>query len=207
MAAAASPRPPVTRDRIAEAALDILDDARDESALTMRRLATVLGVQAPSLYAHVTGIDDILGLVHHRINSSIDLASADDPDPLDGLRRLARSYRQAYARHQVAAAAIVMRSINADHALAVYEAAAHCLSRAGVPSDRIMAALAMLDYVTLGSALEPFAAGFVGPARSYRTHYPVLAEALAQSRRRRLDDEGFELGLEAFVDAVRRLAA
>ena len=192
----------MTRDRIGEAALRILDDARDEGALTMRSLAAELGIRAPSLYAHVSGIDDVLGLVHARINASIDLAVADDPDPLEGLRAFAHAYRRAYAEHRVAAGAIVMRSINADHALAVYEAAARCLDRAGVPLDQIMPCLAMLDSIALGSALEPFEAGFVEPARFYRRGFPILAAALARSRRRHLDDEGFDLGLAAFIAMV-----
>ena len=200
-------RRPVTRDRIGEVALSILDRAKDEGALTMRTLAAELGVKAPSLYAHVTGIDDVLGLVHARINADIDLTVAEEADPLEGLRRFARAYRDAYARHQVAAAAIVMRSINTDHALAVYEAAARCLERAGVPLDRIMPCLAMLDSIALGSALEPFAAGFHEPARSYRRGFPVLASALARSQRRRLDDQGFELGLAAFIGTVEDLAS
>lgn len=200
-------RLPVTRDRIGAAALAILDASRDEGALTMRALGAALGVKAPSLYAHVTGIDDVIGLVHERINGTIDLSVADHPDPFEGLRRFARAYREAYARHRVATSAIVLRAINTDHALAVYEAAARCMDRAGVPADRIMPCLAMLDALVLGSAIEPFADGFVDPARSYRRDFPVLAAALARSRRRHLDDEGFEIGLAAFLDAVRGQAA
>lgn len=196
----------MTRERIGEAALRILDGARDESALTMRSLAAELGIQAPSLYAHVSGIDDVLGLVHARINAAIDVGVADDPDPLEGLRGFAHAYRRAYAEHRVAAGAIVMRSINTGHALAVYEAAARCLQRAGVPVDRIMPCLAMLDSIALGSALEPFAAGFVEPARVYRREFPVLAASLARSSRRQLDDEGFDLGLSAFIAMVEELA-
>jgi len=199
-------RQPVTRERIGEVALRILDDARDEGALTMRSLAADLGIQAPSLYAHVSGIDDVLGLVHARINAAIDLDVAEAEDPLQGLRGLARAYRRAYAEHRVAAGAIVMRSINTDHALAVYEAAARCLERAGVPLDRIMPCLAMLDSIALGSALEPFADGFVEPARVYRRGFPVLAAALARSRRQQLDDDGFDLGLAAFIAMVEELA-
>ena len=203
----ATARPPVTRERIGEVALRILDEAEDESALTMRTLAAELGVKAPSLYAHVDGIHDVLGLVHGRINGLIDLSTVDHPDPHEGLRRFAHSYRRAYGQHRVAAAIIVTRSVNADHALVVYEAAAACLSRAGVPLGAVMPCLAMLDYIALGSAVEPFAAGFAEPTRSYRASYPVLAEALARSQRRHLDDEGFEIGLEAFIDVVRAAAA
>lgn len=53
------PAQPLTRQRMFERALAIVD-ADGLDALTMRRLAAELGVQAPSLYNHVAGKDDLL---------------------------------------------------------------------------------------------------------------------------------------------------
>jgi hypothetical protein len=172
----------------------------------MRSLATALGVKAPSLYAHITGIDDVVGLVHARINSTIDLSPLDLADPLKGLRDFAHLYRAAYQRHPVAATIIVTRSINADYALVVYEAVAQCLARAGVPVKIAMPCMALLDNLVLGSAIEPFSAGFPGTSASYRRRYPRLADALRTRRRRHIDDDGFELGLDGFIDLVVRLS-
>jgi AcrR family transcriptional regulator len=199
-------RLPVTRARIGEVALGILDAAKDESALTMRALASALGVQAPSLYAHVAGIDDVLGLVHARINSSIDLSSLSDEDPIAGLRSFAHHYRNAYRRHLIAATIIITRSENEDHALVVYEPVAACLVRSGVPIARVMPCMAMLDNLALGSAIGPFAAAFTGRSTAYRRAYPSIAEALRASNRHHIDDEGFELGLAAFLEVVQRLS-
>ena len=198
----AQARPGVTRDRIGEAALLILDTGSDESALTMRSLGSALGVQAPSLYAHVSGIDDVIDLVHERINASIDLSVLDAADPLTGLRRFGHLYRAAYGRHPVATTMIITLPINSEHALTVYEAVAACLVRAGVPTDRVMPLMALLDSIALGSAIEPFAEGFVGPSATYRPDYPTLAQALRHRRRRHIDDDGFSLGMDAFIDAV-----
>lgn len=200
-------REPVTRERIGQAALQILDEASDESALTMRSLADVLGVQAPSLYAHIAGIDDVIDLVHARINGTIDLTPLEGDDSLAGLRDFAHLYREAYRRHPVASSIIVTRTINSGHALAVYEAIASCLGRSGVPAESVMAYMALLDNLVLGSAIEPFAEGFRGPASEYLRRYPHLSEALRRSRRPHIDDEGFELGLSSFVDLVRSLVA
>ena len=203
----ATGRSPVTRERIAEAALGILDRAANENALTMRTLGSELGVQAPSLYAHVTGIDDVIYLVHERINATIDLTVLANPDPLVGLQEFGHLYRAAYGRHRIAASIIITRSINADHALVVYEAIAECLVRAGVPLAQVMPCMALLDTVALGSAIEPFSDGFVGPVATYRKAYPTLATALQNSHRGRVDDEGFQLGLNGFLDLVRSLSA
>lgn len=53
------PTHPLTRQLLFDRALAIVD-ADGLDALTMRRLATELGVQAPSLYNHVSGKDDLL---------------------------------------------------------------------------------------------------------------------------------------------------
>lgn len=50
---------PLTRQLLFERALAIVD-SEGLDALTMRRLAGELGVQAPSLYNHVSGKDDLL---------------------------------------------------------------------------------------------------------------------------------------------------
>src|SRR3954451_653249 len=61
--AEAANRAPVNRERTLEVALAV-DDSEGIEAVTMRRLARELGVEAASLYHHVTGKDSILdGLV------------------------------------------------------------------------------------------------------------------------------------------------
>jgi AcrR family transcriptional regulator len=52
----------VTREAIARAARRIIDGGGIE-ALSMRTLATELGIKAPSLYDHVTNRDDVIALV------------------------------------------------------------------------------------------------------------------------------------------------
>ena len=53
------PRTPLTRERILRAAIDLADtDGLD--ALSMRKLAKAVGVEAMSLYNHVANKDDLL---------------------------------------------------------------------------------------------------------------------------------------------------
>ena len=54
-----SPRPPLTRERILQAAVRLADQ-KGLDALTMRRLGTELGVEAMSLYKHIANKDEIL---------------------------------------------------------------------------------------------------------------------------------------------------
>lgn len=206
MSPSASGRPAVTRELIGEVALAILDESRTESDLTMRLLAARLGVQAPSLYAHVSGFDDVITLVHKRINASIDTAVLNGSRDLADLRAMACSYLECYRSHRVAATIIVSRAINEDCALAIYEPIAAFLERVGVPSSSVMPIMALLDYLVLGSAVEPFSAGFIGTAKSYDADYPALGRALRGSPRRSIDESGFELGMTALcatIESVR----
>lgn len=204
---AAPTRTAVTPERIAAAALALLDEGPDETVLTMRSLAARLGVQAPSLYAHVTGMDEIHDLVHALINSTIDVAVVEGSVDPEDLAELGRRYRQAYRSHRVAASIIVSRSINRDHALRVYEAIAGFLERYGVPADEVMPLMALFDNLVLGSAVEPFEAGFTQAPDVDVDRHPHLARALESADRTAVDDVAFEWGMRAYFDLVRAAAA
>ena len=195
----AAERPGVTPDRIASEALAILDEGSDESVLTMRSLAARLGIQAPSLYAHVTGMDEIRDLVHALINSTIDVSIVDSSTSLDDLAELGSRYRSAYREHRVAASMIVTRSVNRDHALRIYEPIAAFLIRYGIARHRVMPLMALFDNLVLGSAVEPFSAGFTGKPADYLYAYPALSTALEATERGRTDDEAFNIGMRLFA--------
>jgi TetR/AcrR family transcriptional regulator, tetracycline repressor protein len=80
---------PLTRERILDAALEILDRDGMEK-LSMRRIGDALGVEAMSLYNHVGSKSQLLDGIHERI-----LLSLEPP-------KKARTW-QAYARHQASA--------------------------------------------------------------------------------------------------------
>ena len=68
---------PLTRDRILQAAIK-LADANGIDALSMRKLGKAVGVEAMSLYNHVSNKDDVLdGLVDLFI-AELELPAADD---------------------------------------------------------------------------------------------------------------------------------
>ena len=169
----------------------------------MRALGSRLGVQAPSLYAHIDGIDEVIDLVHSLINSRIDVSTLEDSTDIADLLTFCHEYRNTYRQHPTAAVIITSRAINLDHALDVYEPIAAFLLRYGVPAQDVMPLMAMLDNIILGSAVEPFAAGFVGAARNYKSRHPALAQALRSTLRRSIDDVGFDMSLRAFLATVQ----
>ena len=193
-------------ERIARAALEILDHAQDESALTARSLAQKLGVSAPSLYSHVSGMEEIFDLVHRHINNLIQIEILVDSTKEEHFVEACHRYRQAYRAHPVAATMIASRAINRDHALRIYEPLAAYLLARRVPQHMVMPVMAMLDNLIMGSSVEPFAEAFIGESADYQPGHPALAVALEATNRKAIDDVGFDIGLNAICQMIRQLA-
>jgi hypothetical protein len=78
------PRPTLTHDQIARAAVEIADEA-DLSAVSMRRLAERLGIATMGLYRYVSGKDDVYELM-------LDVVAAELTLPDGGWRVVADAY-------------------------------------------------------------------------------------------------------------------
>jgi AcrR family transcriptional regulator len=97
-----SPPPhPLSRTTIVEAALRHVDE-HGLSALTMRTLGQVLGVEAMSLYHHVNGREDLLEAMVDHVVSQVTLPQ-DSPGPPDGwqsmLQHVAHDVRAMATTH------------------------------------------------------------------------------------------------------------
>jgi len=95
----ATTRPaPLTKDSIFAAALEIID-AEGADALSMRRLATALGVKAMSLYHHVPNKQALLdGVVELSLRAQ---APSSPPSPRwqDAVTEAVRGFRRALVAH------------------------------------------------------------------------------------------------------------
>jgi AcrR family transcriptional regulator len=88
----------LTRDRVVEAALQLID-AEGVDALTMRRLGQELGVEGMALYTHVQNKDDLLDAVAGRVLSEFELP---DPPPTawqDRIRAVVMAWAGLQDRH------------------------------------------------------------------------------------------------------------
>src|SRR5881392_2982848 len=90
-------RVPLTRQRITDAALRLMD-AEGLDAVSMRRVAREVGVEAMSLYNHVRDKDDLLQGVCERIMSSYELPTGGG-DWLDRAKAGAREWRRLLQAH------------------------------------------------------------------------------------------------------------
>jgi AcrR family transcriptional regulator len=193
----------LSRESIARAALAILDED-GAAAVTLRNIAARLGVRSPSLYNHVASKDEILDAVTELIDREIDESPLADPDLRRGLAGFARSYRRAFLQHPEALAVIARRAVETDIALSGYDKVLGTLQRAAWSPAAALEVMAALEYLVLGSALVPFTSGFARPPADYADCYPALARSLSDAELDAVDDRGFELALDLFLDGLIR---
>jgi AcrR family transcriptional regulator len=93
-------RVPLSKERVLRAAVELADkDGID--ALSMRRLAKELGVEAMSLYNHVANKDEILAGILEIVTSEVeDPVTSDDLDWKAAIRRSAISTHDTFLRHR-----------------------------------------------------------------------------------------------------------
>ena len=202
----ARPRQPIlSRQRIIEVATSILDsDGLD--ALSTRRLASELGVSAPSLYNHFATKEEILDGIADAIVAQVDLTVLDGSDWPQALIAWARGYRRALAAHPNAVPFLARGPRLRPAALALADAVYGKLTEAGWPPGYATRIGAAMRYLVAGSALGSFAQGFVDDPSVYADRYPHLRDAhRLREHRQRVDDGAFELALSTLVSGFEEL--
>jgi AcrR family transcriptional regulator len=145
-------REPLSRERAARAAVD-LADAEGIDALTMRRLARELGVEAMSLYHHVANKSDLLDAMVDLVFSEIELPT-DDTDWTAAMRRRARSVRTVLLRHRWAIGIMESRRSPGPATLRHHDAVIGCCRRAGFSVAMSAHAFSLLDSYVYGFVLQ-----------------------------------------------------
>ena len=164
-------RQPVTRDRVFETALSIAD-AEGLSAVSMRRVATELQVEAMSLYHHVANKDALLdGLVERVTTEALEesTAAADRANSAEGdwradVRTRSLAARRVMLRHPWAPALITSRSTIPVQVQLMFEAVLAAMIRGGVSYRTAHRGLHALSSMVLGFAQEPFSSSQGDPS-------------------------------------------
>jgi AcrR family transcriptional regulator len=200
------PRTPLlSRERIVEVAVAVID-AEGLDALSTRRLARELGVQAPSLYNHFATKEEILDAVGDAIVAGVDLSMLGRDDWPEALKAWARAYRAAFRAHPNVVPFLARGPARRPAALRLADAVYGALVDAGWPPSHATRIGATMRYFVAGSALGSFALGFVDDPALYEADYPHLHDAhRLAGNQSRVDDGAFELGLSALVDGLERL--
>lgn len=195
--------PILSRARIGRTALRIVDRDGAE-AVTMRRLAAELGVNASSLYNHISGrldlIEEIRTLVAEQIDSSVFGTLA----WVEALDAWARSYRAAFAKHPKTIPLVMSTSSRAEPILAMYEDFTKAALGAGWTPTDVPRILTALESFILGSVLDMSGPSLMFDPSGHEGDFPAFASALGAVTGG--DDPvagpAFDFGLAALIAAL-----
>ncbi len=213
-------RPVLDVDALVGRALEIID-AEGLDAVSMRRLAADFDTGPATLYSHVAGKDELLGLVLARILDEIQIPDGDDWREV--VIGWCHAQRDAFQRHNDAARLCFGRVPNGDALLEGCERVLGAMIGAGVPPQVAAWAIdALTLYVTAdvfegwmmaqqfddgsGRPLEDLAMEhFRGVHERFRAlppeRYPFItthADAMIEGD----GDDRFAFGIETFVAGI-----
>jgi AcrR family transcriptional regulator len=205
-------RAPLTRERILRAAIELADEAGVE-ALSMRRLGRRLGVEAMSLYNHVSDRDDILDGMVELVAIDFEVPSG-TPDWRTSIRSSARSTHAVLLRHPWASSVAESRADVGPVRLRWLEATVGVLTDAGFPMPVVIRTLMALDAHTYGFTLQEQSWPF--PPEASQERATVLAEELPAGHPNvaalmeyvATTDQpivDFDFGLDLLLDGLERL--
>ncbi len=145
-------RAPLTRERALAAAVT-LADADGLEALTMRRLARELEVEAMSLYHHLANKDDILDGMVETVFGEIELPPK-DTDWKVAMRRRGESVRAALTRHPWAISIMESRTSPGPNTLGHLDAMLGSCRAAGFSIPMAAHAVSLIDSYIYGFVLQ-----------------------------------------------------
>ena len=143
---------PLSRERALAAAV-ALADREGIGALTMRKLAEELGVEAMSLYHHVANKEEILDGMVDMVFAEIDLPRS-DMDWKAAMRERATSVRAALRRHPWSVSIMESRTSPGPATLRHHDAVIGCCRAAGFSLPMTAHAFSMIDSYIFGFVMQ-----------------------------------------------------
>jgi TetR/AcrR family tetracycline transcriptional repressor len=215
MADRRAPRGALSRERILDAALELID-AHGIDAFSMRRLGAHLGVDPMAVYHHIGGKRAIVLALVERVFAGFEV-----PDTAGTWQRRVRAWAGAYRELALAHPGLVLQIVSDPEAVAI--AAMHvneplvaALQEAGLAPATVVAAINVaVDYVhgaVLPAAARPRqpdhapASPRSGLGRPADERFPAQRWLAAELGAGRRDADTFERGVDVIVaglDALR----
>jgi AcrR family transcriptional regulator len=205
------PKPKLTREQIAEEALELVDrDGLD--ALTMQGLAERLGIGTMTLYGYFRSKDELL-------DALVDAAVSDEPRPAESgpwreqMRELAEFAHRRLERHPSLVALRLRGPVLRPEALRFGEAVLRILGEAGLEGPDAAQSFRLLFTYLLGyAALSP--GGTTDEQRRQAAaaiallpedEYPNLKHNERAAAEAMAGEEAFAFGLERILDGIEAL--
>lgn len=207
------PRNTLSRDRVVDAALALMDDAGLD-ALTMPRLADRLGVGTMSLYRHVDDKDDLVNAVAEQVLSGVEVP-AGAPDDWEGrVVGYLRALREQAIAHPALSRILADRGLTVGPVFDRLEEVHAILRAAGFSTtDAVRSFYALLTYV-FGFVMWELPRVHQQPGAAYTSAwtasldrldadaYPTL-HALRDTLPTTASSDQFEYGLDHLVRSLR----
>ncbi|MFC7765778.1 TetR/AcrR family transcriptional regulator [Leucobacter soli] len=137
----------LNRERIARAALEIADD---RGKFTLAQLAKHLGVTSPSLYNHVSGLDEVLELMRETIHVERGPKIDRSWPWQEALRHVAYHDRDSIGQYPWLAADLMISQVAAEEPLASVVAFAEVLRDAGFTAEEVYRVIGAIDLLSAG---------------------------------------------------------
>jgi AcrR family transcriptional regulator len=137
---------------VVAAAVELADEDGIE-ALSMRKLAQALGVEAMSLYHHVANKDELLDAMVDVVFTEVDLPAADGPWMVE-VRGRCTSLREVLLRHPWAVGRLDSRRNPGMATLVHHDAVIGCLRAGGFTVRKAALAFATLDAYVFGFVVQ-----------------------------------------------------
>ena len=205
-----APRIPLSKERVLRAAIAFADEQGIE-ALSMRKLAKELGVEAMSLYKHVANKDAILSGMIDMVASEIELPHG--PDWRTALRRNAISARDVFVRHPWAGRQWMSQQSGGMARMRLADWTLKTLREAGFSQDLVYHAFHILEAHTLGFTVMQLSFPYKGEELAGMANrfleelgpdYPDLVDHVKQHLEPHEGEGGFEIGLDLLLDGLER---
>jgi AcrR family transcriptional regulator len=214
-------RVPLTREAIVGAAMGVLD-AEGLDAVSMRAVADRLGTGPASLYAHVSGKDELLAMMLDRAIGEVVVPPADPARWQEQLREVMRSMRDALAAHRDIARVAIGEIPTGHNAIAAMEGVLAILLAGGLPRQTVAYAADLLPlYVvatvyedsirrsSMGMTTEEARQAYIGGIRDYFSslpldRFPVLVSMVPHLTE--TEGDRFEFGLDVLIGGLAALA-
>lgn len=207
------PKPRLSLETIVDRAVAIAD-AEGLDAVSMRRVATDLGVGTMSLYRYLPGKEELLDLMLERVSA------IEDDDPLsddwrDAMQEVGRGLWELYTTHPWLPFVDQSRPLLGPNALRGFDKAVAALVGTGLTGQEIVGVIGTIDALAQSAARAANSAALAERATGvsneefWKAQEPVLVAAMETGdypHVAALDDDSFDAaGVEFFDFGLQRL--
>lgn len=185
-----------------------LADVDGLDAVSIRRVAAILGVRPMSLYTHIASKDELLALMANELIGTAIVERQLPDDWREALAMIARRTFRIFASHPWLLALLARRPRHGPNAARQAKQLARAVESLRLPAEEMWTLLSIANDYVVGHAMRVATTGSTSDLVASlgdedRAMLPEVA-ALAKTEETRLAGAVFELGFQAVLDGLER---